>query len=98
MNARSVHITAMLSRKISRWSTTDSGERPKRTMASPAAHTGSSRRRARTWTRTALTALTSSITNRMEPTVISSGAMRAGIQVSRAICTQPNGGWSYQYV
>ncbi len=46
--ASSVHITARLSRKISRWRTTDSGERPKRAMASPAAQRGRDMRRAMT--------------------------------------------------
>lgn len=41
-------------------------------------------------------ALTRSITIRIEPTVIDSGLIRDGIQVSRAICIQPSGGWSYQ--
>lgn len=88
----------MLSRKISRWSTTDSGESPKSTIARPAAQRGSERRRARTYSRTALAALTTSIATRIEPTVISEGLMWAGIQVRAAIWIQPRGGWSYQYV
>ncbi len=47
-NASSIHITAMLSRKISRWRITDSGESPKSSMARPAAQRGSESKRPRT--------------------------------------------------
>lgn len=91
-------MTAMLSRKISRCRTTESGERPKSAIARAEAQRGRKSRRASTYRKTALAALTSSIAQRMVATVMLSGEKSEGIQVRNAIWIQPSGGWSYQYV